>query len=53
VNRLRANSNIIRIYKTFDLANGLAMEGERNWTFLLEIEKTDIVGVETVQVQQQ
>lgn len=36
---MKTNGESLDLYKLYDLPNGLVMDAERNWVFLIEIEK--------------
>jgi len=47
---IKTNGESLDLYKLYDLPNGLALDAERNWSFLIEIEKT--LDAKTVQIKQ-
>lgn len=49
---MKTNGESLDLYILYDLPNGLAMDAERNWVFLIEIEKIYTLDTKTVQIKQ-
>ncbi|HPX84318.1 MAG TPA: hypothetical protein PLW60_03625 [Bacilli bacterium] len=49
---MKTNGESLDLYKLYDLPNGLVMDAERNWVFLIEIEKINTLDTKTVQIKQ-